>query len=73
MSAPKTVPDIRAMTPEQRIDFTRELLAVCERLLREQLWELEELREMWYWTKDALAQLEANKAEIDARKKAGVK
>jgi hypothetical protein len=72
MSTPKTMPDIRAMTPEQRIDFTREQLAVCERILREQLWQLEELREMWYRAKDALAQMEANKAEIDAQKKAGV-
>jgi hypothetical protein len=69
MSTKKTMPDLREMTPEQRIDFTRGQVDAAERLLREELWAIEELREMWYRAKDALAQMEAHKAEIDALKK----
>lgn len=60
MSTPK-MPDLRTMTADQRIEFVRGQVDAAERLLREELWHLEETREMYYRAKDALAMMIANK------------
>ena len=55
------MPDLAKMTPDERIQFTRGQVDAAERMLRDALWHLEEIREIYYRAKDGLAMMEAEK------------